>query len=175
MNELAWPLEFATDTAGVDLFSQHLERYQRLVFRTAWRMLGNREEAEDVAQEVFLKLHQQLGRLPEGEEPASWLYRVTVNQCLDLVRRRRTLASEEVLAGVASGEQTPEERAESSEQMARLARWIPRLAEGERSALVLRELEGLPTKEVAGILGVSEETVRTSVHRAKEKLRLWMK
>jgi RNA polymerase sigma-70 factor, ECF subfamily len=175
MTELTLPLEFATAGTNVDVFRQHMERYQRLVFRTAWRMLGRREEAEDVAQEVFLKLHQQLGRLPEGVELASWLYRVTVNQCLDQVRRRRRLASEEVLAGVASGERTPEERAENSEQVARLARWIPRLPEGERAALVLRELEGLPTKEVGAILGVSEETVRTSVHRAKEKLRLWMK
>lgn len=174
MNEFVLPLELAVGTSLPALFGEYLERYQALVFRTAWRLTGSREDAEDVAQEVFLKLHHQMGRLPEDNDPANWLYRVTVNQSLDLVRRRRASEGEEALAGLADGATTALEKFEFHEQRSRLARWIPRLPEGERGALVLRELEGLSVREAALILGVSEETVRTSVHRAKEKLRRWM-
>lgn len=174
MNEFVLPLELTIGTSLPALFGDYLERYQAIVFRTAWRLTGSREDAEDVAQEVFLKLHHHMERLPEDSDVAKWLYRVTVNQSLDLRRRRRAMAGEAVLEGLGDGKQTALEQAEFSEQRERLARWIPRLAEGERAALVLRDLEGLSTREAAEILGVSEETVRTSVHRAKEKLRRWM-
>ncbi len=162
--------------AGLDSplrFDDLVARYERMVFRTAWRLLASAADAEDVSQEVFLKLHQRLGDFAAQENPQHWLYRVTVNQCLDHLRRRRPQVAVESLP-LAATESGPDAQAETRQQLDRLAGLLLRLAPGERAALVLRDLEGLSTREAAQVLEVSEETVRTSIHRAKEKLRQWM-
>ncbi len=173
MLDLTLSFESGMAASAAPSFEDLVERHKRLVFRTAWRMMGSQADAEDIAQEVFLKLHARLGEFEKQEQPGAWLYRVTVNQCLDQIRRRRPEKDVEEIH-LASQKRGPEEWLILEDRLARLARWIPRLAPGERAALVLRDLEGLSTREVGEILGVSEETVRTSIHRAKEKLRQWM-
>lgn len=148
-------------------FGDLVARHKTLVFRTAWRMMGSEADAEDVMQEVFLKLHGL------REEPASaWIYRVTVNLCLDHLRKRRMVV--EVPETLVSRERDPEQELDLKERQRRLAVLIARLPERERACLVLRDLEGLSGREVAEVLECSEETVRTSIFRAKEKLRQWM-
>lgn len=148
-------------------FEDFIERHKTMVFRTAWRMLGSSADAEDVVQEVFLRLHGQ-----KEEQGAAWIYRVTVNLCLDQIRRRKPVV--EVSEALVAREPDPEAQLDLKEKQTRLARMIARLPERERACLVLRDLEGLNSREVAGILECSEETVRVSIFRAKEKLRLWM-
>lgn len=146
-----------------------VERHKAMVLRTAWRMLGSLADAEDITQDVFLKLHAL------SEEPtAAWIYRVTVNLCLDQIRRRRPQADPVVLDARPALEPTPEAAVERKQKQEQLARLIARLPERERSCLVLRDLEGLNSREVANILDCTEETVRSSIFRAKEKLRQWM-
>lgn len=151
-------------------FAELVERHKRLVLRTAWRMLGRLEDAEDITQEVFLKLHRQ-----GGDPGPSWMYRVTVNLCLDEIRKRKPEVEEEVLDQIEAPGVSLDEKVEMRRREERLARLIARLPERERACLVLRELEGLTSPEAAAILDCSEETVRTAVHRAKEKLRQWMR
>jgi RNA polymerase sigma-70 factor (ECF subfamily) len=164
-------LDAVMPVAGKLSLDDWIERHQKMVFRTAWRMLGSAADAEDVTQDVFLKAHARMGDLSGQENPAAWLYRVTVNQCLDLIRRRRPV---EEWVEVPATEASPEKRAERQEALDRLARLLLRLPPQERAALILRDLEGLTSREAGQILGVSEETVRTAIFRAKEKLRQWM-
>ncbi|MDX2268675.1 MAG: sigma-70 family RNA polymerase sigma factor [Bryobacter sp.] len=166
-------LELNLPLAAAAPFEDYIARYQQLVYRTAWRMLGAIGDAEDACQEVFLKLHSRLGDFEKAPNPSAWLYRVTVNHCLDVLRKRRPQAEGGNFEVLAAGD-NPEQEAALEQQKQRLARLLLRLPVGERSALVLRDLEGLSTREVAAILEVSEETVRTAIHRAKEKLRQWM-
>ncbi len=151
-------------------FEEIVVRHERQVFLTALRLLGRREDAQDAAQEVFIRLHRHLGRFDEDREFAPWLYRMTVNVCRDIGRKRRKeeMAPLEELAGTA---QDPQAGALAAERLRIAREGLRRLPEKERAALVLRDLEGLTTREVARVLGSTETTVRSQISSARLKLR----
>lgn len=161
---------------GGDLttFESLMRRHERLVFGTARRLLGATEDAEDVAQEVFLRLYRHLERLDPTRPLGSWLYRVTVNACLSLGRRRRVRATVEIdrLAGeLVSVGPDPAAAAELGEEHQMVAEGLESLTGKEREALVLHDLEGLSTQEVAAALDITDVTVRTHLCRARQKMR----
>jgi len=149
-------------------FERLMAEHERLVLRTALRLLGHVEEARDAAQEVFLKLYRNLGRMEPGRDPRPWLYRVTVNVCHDLQRHR---GQEELDENQAADKPDPEAAAGLAEQRRLVEAGLRRLPEKERAAVVLRDIEGLTTREVAEILGSSEATVRSQIASARLKLR----
>jgi RNA polymerase sigma-70 factor (ECF subfamily) len=163
--------DFDTVTARL-AFEELMVRYQRQVIGTALRLLGNRDDARDAAQEVFYRLYKHFGQLDPGLDPGAWLYRVTVNVCHDVRRKRTEFALAE---GFEAGTETPGWDAGLDMEKRRevLQRALRRLPEKERAAVVLREVEGLSTAEVAEALGSSEATVRSQVSMAKVKLRNW--
>ena len=164
----ATALMFEIGRTADDAFGRVVHEREARLLRVAWRILGNWADAEDVAQEVFLRLHRHgLGFASEGAL-ASWLYRVTVNLCVD--RSRRIRATEE-LQDLRAGGPSAEAAVLRDEQKRRLMRALSTLPTKERAAVVLREIEGLSTAEVAEILGSSEVTVRTQIHRAMARLR----
>lgn len=155
-------------------FEALLRRHERLVFGTARRLLQAVEDAEDAAQEVFLRLHENLGRLDPERPLEAWLYRVTVNVCRTLGRKRRSREAQllgddaETLTSTAAD---PAAAAELEEEHRMVAEGLATLTRREQSALVLHDLEGLSTREVADGLGISEVTVRTHLCRARLKMR----
>ena len=140
--------------------------HQQRVLRTAYRLLGRMEDAQDVTQEVFLRLLQHLHRV-DADDPKAWLYRVTVNVCNDHYRRRRPVIEAVDLADPAPG---PQHALELEDRKQLLIQGLATLPERERTAVVLRDIEGLPTREVAGILGVEEVTVRSQISKARMRL-----
>lgn len=152
-------------------FERLMAEHERMVLRTAFRLMGSSEDARDAAQEVFLRLFRHLGRIDEERDLRPWLYRVTVNVCHDL---RRRSAHDELTDAQAAAGADPEETAGAAERLRRLERALRRLPEKERAALVLRDIEGLPSREVAAILGSSEATVRSQIASARLKLRTWI-
>lgn len=152
----------------LDEFQQLMAAHERMVLRTALRMLGRLEDAQDISQEVFLRLYRHLGRIDAALGIPSWLYRTTVNACFDHLRRRKPAAELDWDPPV-----EPSQHQEQIEAQRRriIAEGLKRLPERERAALVLREIEGLETAQVAAILGVAEETVRSQVSTAKSKLK----
>ncbi len=151
-----------------DAFNQVIRERQVRVLRTAYRIAGNRADAEDVAQEVFVRLHRHGLGFPNEAALASWLYRVTVNLCLDLARASRPAGEMPELTSPAA---SPEAAAIGEERKRRLMAALAQLPAKERAAVVLREIEGLETAEVAEILGSSEGTVRSQVSKAVTRLR----
>jgi RNA polymerase sigma-70 factor (ECF subfamily) len=154
-------------------FEQILLRYQRQVYLTALRLLGRPEDAQDAAQEVFLRLYKHLGRVG-ARTLGSWLYRVAVNVCRDMHRSRRPQADAEVLERVAAQGDVPGDALLLAEKRRLLAAALRRLGPKERAAVVLRDLEGLSTREVAGILGCAEVTVRSNLSTARLKIRAFV-
>ncbi len=153
-------------------FDQIILRYQRRALMTAWRLLGNREDAQDAAQEVFLRLYRYMHRFDEKHDLLPWLYRMTVNVCHDLHRKRSLdngLALEEV--NPPSTDVDPAGEITRAEQRRIIQRALKTLTEKERAAVVLRDIEGVSTKNVAGILGSSETTVRSQISSARVKIR----
>lgn len=152
--------------------------HERQVFGVAWRLLGSAEDAQDAAQEVFLRLYRFADRIDPQRPLEAWLYRVTVNVCRDLGRRRGKRRAGEVPIDEIGGDELPAGRTNNPATIA-LARdehrlvqnALIKLGEKERAALVLRDLEGLTTQEVAQALGTSEGTVRTHLCRARLKMK----
>lgn len=154
----------------LDAFESLLRSHERQVLGTAVRLLSCREDAQDAAQEVFVRLFRHLKRIQSGEAVAPWLYRVTVNVCADVRRRRRPQTDMNEIELASSGPD-PEAVASIAERERAVSRGLETLSQKERAALVLREVEGLSTREVAGILGSSEVTVRAQISTARMKLR----
>lgn len=159
-------------------FEDTAQRYRRRVYSFARYLLSNREEAEDVTQEVLLRLWRHQEGVDE-ERLGSWLLRVTRNACYDLLRRRRSEAAagisasldEEDAREVASAEPSPEARARDTDFRRRLLEALGELGEPYKSVVILREVQGLPHREIGEALGIPEATVRVHLHRGRRKLR----
>jgi len=152
-------------------FEMLMRQYERLVLVTALRLLGNLPDAQDVSQEVFLKFYRNLRKVDGSRSIAGWLYRVTVNACRDFERRKPLEAPVEFAENLPAGGIDPQQAATEAERRQALKMSLRMLPEKERAALVLRDLEGLSTQEVARVLGSSEATVRSQVSKARVKIR----
>jgi RNA polymerase sigma-70 factor (ECF subfamily) len=159
-------------------FEVTVERYQRKVYSFAHYLLSNREEAEDVTQEVLLRYWRHRPGVAD-ESTGAWLLRVTRNACYDLLRRRRSAAAlgtetgldEEAAEEVPSAEPDPESRVQSADFRRRLLGALDQLGEPYKSIVLLREVQGLPHREIGEALGIPENTVRVHLHRGRLKLR----
>ena len=161
----------AARAGDLGAFEILMRRHERLVLVTALRLLGKMEDAQDASQEVFLRLYRNLGKVQASENLAGWLYRVTVNVCHDVRRRRPDETSVDEVAELVSRGADPQQAATHSERRRVLELSLRLLSEKERAALVLRDLEGLSTEEVAHILGTSQATVRSQIFKARIKMK----
>jgi RNA polymerase sigma-70 factor, ECF subfamily len=159
-------------------FDDTARAYRRRVYSFARYLLSSREEAEDVTQEVLLRLWRHQDAVEE-ERLGSWLLRVTRNACYDLLRRRRSEATQalatslddETARELTSAEPDPQSRAMAADFRRRLLGALGELGEPYKSIIILREVQGLPHREIGEALGIPEVTVRVHLHRGRKKLR----
>lgn len=145
-------------------------RLTPMVFAHALRLLGNRAEAEDVAQEALLRLWRIAPDWREGEAKVStWLYRVTANLATDQLRKRRSVALDSVPEPEDSAPSAAEGLQDAARNNALLAA-LADLPERQRQAVVLRHIEGLGNPEIAGIMDISAEAVESLIARGKRAL-----
>jgi RNA polymerase sigma-70 factor (ECF subfamily) len=150
---------------GADLTFEHLyEMYRGRVFSTAYRMLSNRADAEDCTQDVFVKVFKKLASFRGDSAVSTWIYRITVNACLDFRRRRRLRQTVSLDEGMEVGS-TPLSVARLIESA------LPRMAEGYRQVFVLHDIQGLKHEEIGKILGITEGASKSQLHRARAFLR----
>lgn len=166
----------AAAAGDADAFERLVDLKRRLVLRAAFRILGNLEDAHDVAQAVFLTLWKSLDRYDAGRRFDTWLYRVTVNAAIDMVRKagprsRLQPLPEEGRDRVFAVGPDAERRLNRSELQKVFSRLAAGLPERQRAAFVLRELQGLSTAQVAEALEVTESTVRNHLLQARKVLR----
>lgn len=161
-------------------FGELVNKYYDMVFGISYGVMRNREQAKDVAQDVFLKVYRDLYKFEEKSKFKTWLYRVTVNAALDQVRKRKptrsldmTDASTEddtkpmVLEDGAAG---PRDRASQEELKVLVKRTLDDLSEEHRSVLVLREWQGLSYEEISETLEIEIGTVMSRIFYARKKL-----
>ncbi|MCU1273388.1 MAG: polymerase, sigma-24 subunit, subfamily [Bryobacterales bacterium] len=163
-----------------DAFRALVERHSHSVFRLAFRMTGNEQDAEDLVQETFLRAYRQLGKFDGRAGFSTWLYRIAANCSLDLIRARKRRQEQQVpvdeegqeVAEIAVAEApTPDRLAFSGELQRLIGPALNRLSVMERSAFVLRHYEGMCMEDIASALGVHSGAAKHSVFRAVQKLR----
>jgi RNA polymerase sigma-70 factor (ECF subfamily) len=156
----------------LEAFEQLMRLHEKQVLGTALRLMGNLEDAQDAAQETFLRLYKNLSKLPDIQEIKSWLYRVTVNICNDAHRSRKRRGWEPLVGpDPVSTMPNPEAAWNETERGKLVEMALATLPEKERAAVVLRDVEGLSTREVADLLGSAEGTVRSQICVARGKLK----
>lgn len=163
-------------------FKALVDRYQALVINTCYNLLGNRDDAEDVAQEVFFQVYKSAEKFRQEAKISTWLYRIAVNRSLNFMRynkRSRWLKGltsllederKQVTDVPASDSDRPDVALEKKERNVIVKKAIDSLPEKQRAAFVLHKYEGLSYQEIAGIMQRSLSSVESLIHRAKLNL-----
>lgn len=148
---------------------------ERRVAQIAWAVLGDTEEVKDAVQETFLRFFRHIGRYDESKDLFGWLARIAINVCRDALRRRksrvRIFEPIDETFDAPSGERAVDDDLIRRADLTRLREAIDALPPKERMAVILRDVEGLPTGEVAQALNSTESTVRVQLSRARAKIR----
>ncbi len=158
-------------------FDQLFREYQQGVYHCAYRMLGDSEEAADVAQDTFIRAFRALPSLQRELRPGPWLYRIATNLCLDRLRRRKLIRWEpwDAFSSVFHPRQVarddPEHEVVHRESRELLRAALDRLPPRHRQALFLREEQGLSCEEIGEVLGISRQAAKSLLFRAREELR----
>jgi RNA polymerase sigma-70 factor, ECF subfamily len=154
-------------------FEALVRRHQATIYNFCWRMLGQADDAADVAQEVFVQLYSHLELLDEYEPLAPWLFRVARNRCIDVIRRRRTvpLDTDDVVEEPVDDDPLPDEIAERADVQRVLTEAIAALPTTYAEVVALRYAADRSFAEIGAILDLDEGAARVRFHRAKALLR----
>lgn len=156
---------------------QFVQQNLRRVFLIIYRIVGNVADAQDLAQETFIKALQRQEQLKDLEKAAHWLSRIASNTAIDFLRRRGRMPLEdldEAAAPAAPDVESPERLVLRAEQQRRLEDGLSRLTERERTALVLRDVEEMPAEEVARLMNCGRDTVRSHIANARRKFKKFL-
>ena len=162
---------------------EFIDRYREKVYRVALAHIRDREEAVDVAQEAFIRLHRARKRWDARARPFTWLYRITVNLCIDRIRKSRRQkhsvpdpkSPDLVAQGVIRQSRGPGARLAGKEKAREILRAVRELPAKQRTIFLLRHYEGLSLAEIAECEGCALGTVKSSLHRAIHALRRKLK
>ncbi|MGE6490015.1 RNA polymerase sigma factor SigW [Paenisporosarcina sp. NPDC076898] len=162
-------------------FAEIVELYQDKLYRVCFRMLGNRHEAEDIAQEAFVRAFVNIHTFDTKRKFSTWLYRIGTNLCIDRIRKKKPdyyLDAEvsgteglNMYSQIAASEELPEDQVMKMEMQDRVQYEISRLPDKYRAVIVLKYMEDLPLQEISEILEMPLGTVKTRIHRGREALR----
>jgi RNA polymerase sigma-70 factor (ECF subfamily) len=164
-----------------EAFRTIVERYQGKVFSIIHGILRNRNDAEDIAQQVFTKIYFSLGKFDFRSALVTWIYKITVNECYDYLRKQKVRKltfesdlSEDDLRRIDNTEDVRRNPAADVDRQTELReiviRLLDRLSADERQLLILKEVEGYPVEELAHMLSMNENTVKVKLFRARQKL-----
>jgi RNA polymerase sigma-70 factor (ECF subfamily) len=159
-------------------FQSLVERHRSMVYRVAFQFAGNHHDAEDIAQEVFIKVYRSLDRFRQDAQLSSWMYRIVMNACIDHRRRHAPAGAapfgeeaEQKMLNTREERPGPEDRAYAGELGQVLESEIGRLPKGQRIVFVMRHHQGMKLCEIAKALGLAEGTVKRQLHAAVHRLR----
>ena len=149
-------------------FTAVYEANKARVFSTAMRILNNRADAEDVTQEVFIKAYNKLEEFEGRSQVSTWLYRITVNRCLDVLRKRKRTKTEPL-------EEASGSVANPSNLKQIIESFVPTLPTGYRTVFVLHDIQGLKHREIAHQLKITEGACKSQLHKARLMMRKKLK
>jgi RNA polymerase sigma-70 factor (ECF subfamily) len=163
-----------------EAFETLVRKHQGRVFAVAGGILRTREDVEDIAQQVFLKAYFSIKRFDQRAAFSTWLYKITVNECWDLLRKKKVrpllyeadLNEEQAHAyqSTEDGNECAPDVSERLEAREQLDQWLECLDEKDRTMLVLKEVQGFTVEEIAGIMGLNGNTVKVRLFRARQRV-----
>lgn len=171
--DLARRHQYGDASAFTEVYRAHVQ----MVFNLCLRMVGKREEAEDLAQEVFLRIHRHLARFSGRSSLKTWIYRITINYCRSKLSRKRwfwrSIKEEDEEGGIQLEDtgRSPEDHSLANDDARTVTRALLEIKPKFREAVVLRDLEGMSYDEIAEVLNVRIGTVRSRIARGREQLR----
>ena len=167
-----------------DAFEEIVTLFQHRLYHVCYRMLSNRQEAEDIAQEAFVRAYINIHTFDQKRKFSTWLFRIATNLCIDRIRKKKpdyyldsNVPGTEGLtmySQIAAAGELPEEEIERMETHDRIQYEIGQLSDKYRSVIILRYIEELPLQEISDILELPLGTVKTRVHRGRAALRKQM-
>jgi RNA polymerase sigma-70 factor (ECF subfamily) len=162
-------------------FEELVQLYKDKIYHLAYRMLGNRQEAEDAVQETFLRVYLNLDRYDEMQKFSTWIFRIGTNLCIDRLRKKKPNYSLDAElpegeggdwhAMLASEEASPEDQVIVSETQQHIRESIEAMPDKYKSVVVLRYLQDLSLQEIGDVLDMPVTTIKTRLHRGREFLR----
>ncbi len=155
-----------------EAFNRIVQRWERKVYNLAWRMLGNREDAQDVAQETFLSIFKSLKSLRDPGRFSTWLYQITLNHCRARWKSRATMMTSGDSISVTAGEEgenpssvpSAPAKGDSLEAMDLIRKALAGLSEDHRTAVILKEYVGLSLEELAQVMGCPLSTAKSRLY-----------
>jgi RNA polymerase sigma-70 factor (ECF subfamily) len=161
-------------------FREIVEKYQGKIFSIIYGILRNHNDAEDIAQQVFAKIYFAIGNFDFRSSLLTWIYKITVNECYDYLRKRRVRKlvyesdfSEEDAARMQSSEASKDPRPPVDKRLAQrdyVLKLLSRVSEEDRTLMLLKEVEGHSVEELAQMTGMNENTIKVKLFRARQKL-----
>jgi RNA polymerase sigma-70 factor (ECF subfamily) len=148
-----------------------VEKHGRSVFRLAFRMTGNEQDAEDIVQETFMRAYKQLNRYESRSSFSTWLYRIASNCSVDFIRARKVRQPVDVPETLTHEGPLPDRLVFSNQVRQRVSEAMNELSSQERTAFVLRHFEGMSIDDISSTLGVGTNAAKHSIFRAVQKLR----
>lgn len=165
-----------------DAFCLLIEKYQRLVYNTCYRILKNVTDAEDLCQDVFLEVHRSLVHLRNSDDMSGWLFKISYSKCISFIRKKNPakVGSKDDFSDSInhleqnhghSDKETPEKILEKKEASIALFKIIDQLPENQKKVILLHKFEGHSHKEICAIMDLSQASVESLIYRAKISLR----
>jgi len=159
-----------------EAFTELVIRYQRPIYNAAFWILRRAEDASDVAQTVFLRVAERLDEYDEQYKFFSWIYRIAVNESLNLLRRSgREEALDDEIDYPGPASDNPEQRANDAQQSAQIRSALMRMSINDRVVLTMRHFSECSYQEIGQILELDEKTVKSRLHEARQRLRDMLK
>lgn len=164
-------------------FEALMEEHMGIIYNIALRMAANQDDAEDMTQEIMIKIFRSLGSFKGNSKFSTWIYRVAVNTCLDELKKKKNkkhLSLDAEISGddgesqieIRDDSPSPEKLAEQNELRDMVASAVKLLSDEHRAVIVLRDIRGMSYSEIAEILGCSDGTVKSRISRARAQLKM---
>lgn len=164
-------------------FEMLMEKHMGIIYNIALRMAANQDDAEDMTQEIMIKIFRSLSSFKGNSKFSTWIYRVAVNTCLDELKKKKNkkhLSLDAEISGddgegqleIKDDSPSPEKLAEQNELRDMVAAAVKLLSDEHRAVIVLRDIRGMSYSEIAEILGCSDGTVKSRISRARAQLKM---
>ena len=167
---------------NIDAFEELISAYERKAYNIAYRMMGNEEDAKDMAQEAFIKIYKSIQNFREESSFSTWLYRIVTNVCLDELRKRKkdklvplelSIETDKgtAIVELSAERETPEDIYERVEKKQLIQNAISSLGEDYKTVIILRDIQGFGYEEIATMLNGSLGTIKSRINRARNQLK----